>query len=282
MTALRQKMMQDLELAGYADKTRRTYIECIRMFAKFQRRSPAELGAEEVRAWARHLTTKAGIGPQRIRQHFAALRFLYTKTLFKPEAVSFLSWPRDPQRLPTVLSAEQVERLLGALLSPRYRVFFTIVYATGLRLREACRLETRDLDAARGVIHVRHGKGGRERLVMLSPRLLSILRAYWKLVRPTPPWLFAATRGDNHLNAEVARRALKLAAQQAGLNPKKATPHVLRHSFATHLLERGTDLRVIQVLLGHESIKSTTRYASVSTALIAKTKSPIEKLPKTG
>ena len=278
MTRLRDRMMQDLTLGGYADGTKQTYVDCIRMFAKFHGRSPDELGAEDVRRWAEHLTTK-GISAQRIGQHFAALKFLYRKTLYKPEAVSFLTSPRKPKRLPVVLSAEQVERLLQALQTPRYRVFFLTMYATGLRFTEACQLQTRDIDAARGVIHVRHGKGRRERLVMLRPQLLEILRTYWKVVRPTPPWLFAATRGQRHLDKDSARRALKRAAQQAGIDAKNAIPHVLRHSFATHLLERGTDLRVIQVLLGHASIRSTTVYTSVSPALIMNIKSPIEMLP---
>jgi site-specific recombinase XerD len=276
MGQLRDRMMHDLELAGYVPTTRLIYLNAIRDFAAHYWRSPKELAADHVRGWVGHLTTDAGIGPQRIRQHMAALKFLYTKTLWKPENVSFLSWPSDPQRLPVVLSANEVERLLSALEQPKYRVFFTLVYASGLRLSEACRLETRDIDAARGVIHVRLGKGKKERFVMLSPRLLSILREYWSLTRPPAPWLFASSAG-HPLNADMARRALKLAAMKAGVD-KKVTPHVLRHSFATHLLEGGTDLRVIQVLLGHSSIKTTTRYARVSTGLIASTPSPLERL----
>jgi len=280
MGQLRDRMMHDLELAGYVPKTRLIYLNAIRDFAKHFRRSPAEMGADDVRAWVGRLTKEMGIGPQRIRQHLAALKFLYTKTLWKPEAVSFLSWPSDPQKLPTVLAADEVERLLAALERPKYRVFFTTVYATGLRVREACQLETRDIDAARSVIHVRHGKGQKARFVMLSPRLLVILRAYWSLERPPAPWLFASSTSGRCLNADMARKALKLAAAKAGVE-KKVTPHVLRHSFATHLLEGGTDLRVIQVLLGHGSIKTTTRYARVSTELIGKTESPLERL-KTG
>lgn len=276
MGQLRDRMMHDLELAGYMPGTRLRYLNAIRDFAAHFRRSPGQMGADDVRAWVGWLTKEAGIGPQRIRQHLAALKFLYTKTLWKPEAVSFLSWPKDPQRLPTVLAGGEVERLLTALQRPKYRVFFTTVYATGLRVSEACRLETRDIDAARGVIHVRQGKGQKERFVMLSPRLLSILRTYWSVERPPAPWLFASSAG-RCLNADMARKALKLAAQMAGID-KKVTPHVLRHSFATHLLDGGTDLRVIQVLLGHSSIKSTTRYARVSTELIAKTKSPLDRL----
>jgi site-specific recombinase XerD len=277
MGQLRDKMMQDLELGGYMSKTRRIYINAIRDFAMYFGRSPIELGADEARAWLRRLAKEDKLSPQRIRQHMAALKFLYTKTLFKPEAVSFLVWPSDPQKLPIVLAANEVERLLTALERPKYRVFFTTVYATGLRLGEACRLETRDIDAARGVIHVREAKGQKERFVMLSARLLAILRAYWSLERPPAPWLFASSTSGHCLNPEMARKALKLAASKAGVD-KKVTPHVLRHSFATHLLEGGTDLRVIQMLLGHSSIKTTTRYARVSTELIAKTSSPLERL----
>jgi site-specific recombinase XerD len=207
------------------------------------------------------------------------LRFLYTKTLGRPEVTSFLSWPKDVDKLPMVLTEAQVHRLLGAFETSRMRVFFTTVYAAGLRISEACRLETRDIDAERGVIHVR-GKGGKERLVMLSPRLLVILRAYWKQEHPKAPWLFAGNTG-NHIAPDVARKAFKQAAAQAKLG-KKVTPHTLRHSFATHLLEAGTELRVIQVLLGHDSIRSTTRYARVSAGMVRRTKSPLDRLKKTG
>jgi integrase/recombinase XerD len=280
MTKLRSQMMQDLELAGYAPATRKHYIRSIAQFARFQGMSPAELGQTEVREWVDDLLRhRPKLSAQRLRQHFAALRFLYTKTLGRPEVTSFLSWPKDVSRLPVVLSEDQVYRLLEAFETPRMRVFFTTVYAAGLRIGEACRLETRDIDAERGVIHVR-GKGGKERLVMLSPRLLVILRAYWKQERPKAPWLFAGKTG-NHIAPDIARQAFKKAAAQSNIG-KKATPHALRHSFATHLLEAGTDLRVIQVLLGHDSIRSTTRYASVSAGMIRKTKSPLERLKKTG
>ena len=279
MTALRTKMMQDLELAGYAPRTRQLYIDAIRDFARFFRHSPEEMGHTEVRAWAGYLKDRRGLTPSRLRQHFAALKFLYTKTLYRPDAVCFLSFRSGPEKLPTVLSADEVDKLLGALSTPKYRVFSTTLYAAGLRISEACKLETRDIDAAQGVIRVR-GKGGKERLVMLSPRLLTILRAYWKLERPPTPWLFASKAGK-HLCPDVARRALSRAAVRARLG-KHVTPHVLRHSFATHLLEHGEDLRVIQVLLGHASINSTTRYTRVSAALLAKTRSPLERLTKAG
>jgi integrase/recombinase XerD len=278
MTTLREKMMQDLKLAGYAQKTQRTYLDAIGDLAKFCW-APAELGQEQVRAWVERLTASK-VGPQRLRQHFAALKFLYGKTLGRPELVSFLSWPKDPDRLPMVLSAEQVGRLLEALESPKYRVFFTTVYATGMRIGEVCRLKTADIDGARRVIHVRASKGGKERLAMLSPRLLAILRAYWKQERPAAPYLFTSQTGKP-LDADFARRVLKKASAKAKLG-KKVTPHTLRHSFATNLLESGTELRVIQVLLGHANIQTTMRYTRVSAGMVAKTKSPLERLPKTG
>lgn len=280
MTKLRSQMMQDLELAGYAVATRKHYVRSIAQFARFQGMSPAELGQTEVREWVDDLRRqRPKLSAQRLRQHFAALRFLYTKTLGRPEVTSFLSWPKDVEKLPVVLTESQVHRLLAAFETARMRVLFTTVYAAGLRISEACRLETRDIDAERGVIHVR-GKGGKERLVMLSPRLLVILRAYWKQERPRAPWLFAGKTG-NHIAPDVARQAFKKAAAQAKFS-RKVTPHALRHSFATHLLEAGTDLRIIQVLLGHDSIKSTTRYVRVSAGTIRKTKSPLERLKKTG
>jgi site-specific recombinase XerD len=269
------QMNSDLELAGYAERTRTAYLNAAKDLAAFHGRSPTAMGRSELRAWVRHLAAR-GLSAQRRRQHHAALRFLCARTLGRPELTAFLSWPRDIERLSPVLAPSEVERLLGALREPKYRVFFTLVYATGLRLQEACLLETRDIDAARGIIRVRHGKGGRERVVMLSPRLLAILRSYWSFVRPPAPWLFACSRGKP-VNAEVARSALKRAALEVGL-VVPVTPRVLRHSFATHLLESGTDLRVIQALLGHRSIRTTARYARVSTALIARTRSPIDTL----
>jgi integrase/recombinase XerD len=276
MSLVRDRLIQDLALAGYARSTQRVYAWAVHDFVRFVRRSPLELDQEDVRRWVRALT-QSRISPQRLRHHFAALRFLFTKTMHRPEVVSFLSWPAAPERLPVVLGLSEIERLLAELPDAIYRAFFTTIYATGLRMSEACRLETHDIDAARGVVHVRHGKGGRERLVMLRPRLLAILREHWRAERPPSPWLFASQWGGP-LNPNTARKALARAATSAGLT-KRVTPHVLRHSFATHLLEQGTDLRVIQVLLGHSSITTTTRYLRVSAAVIAATSSPHDLLP---
>ena len=277
---LRDRMLQDLELAGYAPGTIQIYLDCIRAFAKFHKRPPAELDQDAVREWLHHLRQRK-IGVQRLRQHLAALKFLYGKTMGRPNEVAFIKWPKIPQRLPTVLSEGQVRSLLLALRMPLYRVLFTTVYATGLRIGEVCSLQIGDIETRRGVIHVRQGKGRKERLVMLSPRLLAILRAYWRSERPVAPYLFVSPYTGKPVRTEAARKAFKRAAAEVGLKGR-ITPHCLRHSFATHLLESGTQLRVIQILLGHSSIRSTTRYAQVSTKLISRTRSPLDLLPPTG
>lgn len=279
MSTAQAHMLQDLNLGGYSPRTAETYVEAIKALEKFFDRSAEELNAQQLRAWMEHLQAR-GLGPSRLAQHIGAIKFLYGKTLGKPELVTFLSWPKRPRRLPAVLSEEEIAKLLAAVSSPSYRVLFTTMYAAGLRISEACALKTHDIDAARGLIHVRHGKGDKERLVMLSPVLLTLLRQHWRQHRPTPPYLFTNAKGKP-LCPKRAWEVLCHAAEDAGID-KKVRPHMLRHSFATHLLERGTELRVIQMLLGHASIDSTTCYTQVSAGLIANTKSPLDKLRPAG
>ncbi len=278
MTKLRKRMMNDLELAGYVSDTKRRYVKTIENFARFHGRSPEKLGQEEVRQWVEELRAPGTLSSQRLVQHFAALRFLYAKTLGRPDVVSFLSSPKVPKRLPVVLSPEEVARVLNAIELLKYRVFCTALYATGLRITEACRLETSDVDAARGVIHVRHGKGHKDRLVGLVPSLLTLLRDYWKKERPPTPWLFASQTG-RHLRAESVRKALHEAAKRAAVD-KRVTPHTLRHCYATHMLEQGNELRVVQAMLGHAGADSTARYARVSAGMLSKTESPLDRLPQ--
>lgn len=279
MGTTQDKMMQDLQLASYAKGTQEAYLGAAREFVRFHWRSPEEMGQSEVRQFVGYLFNVREISVGRIKQYLAALRFLYAKTLGRPDAVSFICWPKQPQRLPVVLAICEVFALLRALRVAKYRVLAATMYATGMRVSEVCRMKTSDIDATRGVIRVL-GKGNKERLVMMSPRLLLILRTYWKLVRPAHPYLFTNDDG-RPMSPTSVTEALKKAAVEAGI-AKHVTSHVLRHSFATHLLEHGTDLRTIQVLLGHASIRSTTIYTHVSAATIAKTKSPLDQLLPTG
>jgi integrase/recombinase XerD len=278
MEQIGKRYQHDMELAGLAQRTQRHYLDAIRDYGKHFGRSPAELGHEDLRVWSRHLLD-SGVGDGRLRQHFAALKFLYKKTLAQPDAVAFLSFRGKTGPLLDILSAEEVERTLAAVRRPRFRMLFTTMYATGLRLKEARHLETSDLNAQRGVIVVKHAKGGKTRLVPLSSTLLGQLREYWKTERPPAPYLFPSSVCAAPLSADVARRALKLAAKDAGIRIK-VSPHTLRHCFATHLLEAGVELRTIQVLLGHTNIQTTTRYSRVATGLIAGATDLLELLPR--
>lgn len=265
----------DLEMAGKAPGTIQQYLSSIRGFEAFLGRELDLATSDELRSWVEHLRRQP-IGASRLRCHYSALTFLYRKTLGQPEKVAFISMPKSETPLPIVLTPAEVQRVLGAFTTVKYRTFFTLIYATGLRIREASLLETRDIDSMNQVIRVRHAKGGRERLVPLGRPLYSILRAYWAHERPVLPRLFTAKSGQPICH-ETARRALLCASAVAGIG-KVVTPHMLRHAFATHLLEQGTDLRKIQVVLGHGSIKSTTIYTQVSAKEIASLKSPLEDL----
>lgn len=275
MTELRTRMIRDLRSARRAEATITKYVGNIAQFARFHGRCPSVLTHDDVRRWADHLE-QLDLSWQTLNGHYAALRFLYCKTLGKPQVVSFLVSRRSIQRLPLVLAPAQVGHLLQQFTELRYRTLFTTMYGAGLRIGEACLLETSDIKAEQGVIHVRHGKGGKERNVMLSPWLLRALRDYWRTERPARPYLFTNRHGRPTDRSQAAK-TFALGVARAGLDPK-VTPHVLRHSFATHLLDQGTDIRVIQVLLGHASVSSTTHYARVSTRLIRDAVSPLDHL----
>jgi site-specific recombinase XerD len=277
MGLIGDQMRQDLALAGYAPSTQRIYWSDARALVVRFRKAPTEIGRVELRQYVEELLA-SGVGPSRIKLHFAALKFLFEKTLGRAELVSFLSWPTQPRTLPRVLSPGEVASLFAALRTPKYRAVAMVMYGAGLRIAEACALEVKDLDAARSVIHVRHGKGNKPRDVLLSPRLLTALRAYWKVERPPQPFLFVGTGTGRALSTESMRKALKRARADAGLRGV-VTAHALRHSFATHLLEAGTDIRVIQQLLGHRDLSTTAGYTRVAHALLVKTESPLDHLP---
>jgi site-specific recombinase XerD len=277
MKAILDHLQQDLARAGYVESTRKQYTKTITTFLTDARRSASDLDRNDVRDFIGKLEAQ-NKSASWMKMQLAAVVFLFSKTLGKPNEVSFISFPRQHSPLPTVLSQDEVARLFEALRHRRYRTIAMVLYGTGLRIREALALKVEDVDAARGVIHVRHGKGDKARDVKLTPALLGWLRRYWVLEHPAKPYLFSTRRTGKPPIPDAVRAALAQAADDAGIT-KKVTPHVLRHSYATHLLEAGVDVRVLQQLLGHANTHTTARYARVSTKLIEKTPSPLELLP---
>ncbi len=266
----------DLRMANRATGTINHYVASIRRFEEFLGQELAEASQESVRRWVDHLRGQA-VGASRLGQHYAALKFLYARTLGQPEKVAWITIPKAKAHLPSILGRPEIQRLLEGFTTAKYRMFFTLIYAIGLRINEASLLETRDIDVMQKVIHVRNGKGGKERMVPMDGKLYGLLRTYYKHEQPPKPWLFASKSG-NPVCPETARRALLCAAAASGIG-KIVGPHMLRHAFATHLLESGEDLRRIQVVLGHGSIKSTQIYTQVAPSQIAAIRSPLEDLP---
>jgi len=270
-------MEADLRLRNLRPSTQANYLRYVQNFVAYYRRSPEEMGWEEVRGFLLHLRDEKHLSPSTQKVCAAALKFLYTVTLNRPEAVKSFCIPKVPQKLPEVLSGSEVEALLGAVQSIKYRALIMTTYGAGLRIGEACRLHVEDVESKRMLLRVREGKGGHERYVMLSERLLAVLREYWRQSRPKGPYLFPGSRSGKPLSPESVRRVLRKAVKQCGFT-KPVTPHTLRHCFATHLLESDTDIRTIQVLLGHRSIATTTRYTQVSSRHISRTTSPLDVL----
>ena len=274
---LRDRMRDDLELRGMSANTITTYVRCARRFAEYHGRSPCEMGAEEIRAFLLHLRRERKLAALTINVHAAALRFLYDVTLDRPEEVVRLPRMRVPMHVPVVLTAVEVAQLLGALTTDKHRAMVMLAYGAGLRVSEICKLRVDDIDGKRLLLHVRHSKRGRERFVMLSPRLLATLRTYWKRSRPRGPYLFPGRDPAKLFTREAVHKAIIQAVRRVGIS-KSVSPHTLRHSFATHLLDAGTDLRTLQVLLGHASLKSTMAYLHVSTARVQSIQSPLDTL----
>ena len=277
MGQLRDRMDADLRLRGRSPVTRYHYLRCVRSFVAHVGRSPAALGEDEVRAFLLHLIHERKAKPATLRMYVAALKFLYATTLRRPEVVARVPWPNVPEHLPDILAPAEIVRLLETVRSMKHRAILMVAYGAGLRISEVCSLQVGDIDSQRMVIHVRDGKGGKDRYVMLSERLLAVLRQYWRLAKPRGPFLFPGKRGAPHVQPTTVQRMLQKVVAACGLS-KRVTPHVLRHCFATHLLEAGTDVRTIQQLLGHSSIRTTARYVQVSTRQIGQTRSPLDKL----
>lgn len=276
MGKLRDQMIEDLQLRNYARRTCKEYVSCARAFVAYHRRPPQEMGELEVRQFLMYLLEKRQAGPATRKMHVAGIKFLYEVVLRRPEVVAAIPWPKVAHNVPEILSGSEVTRLLDAIDSIKHRAIVMTAYGAGLRISEVCGLEVSDIDSQRMTIRVL-GKGGRERYVMLPERVLFLLRRYWVAERPRRPWLFPGQQAGCPISAASVRHHLRVAADKTELQ-KRVTPHVLRHTFATHLLELGTDVRVIQMLLGHRSIKTTTRYTRMTSRILAKTKSPADVL----
>src|SRR6266508_4709839 len=275
-TPLRQRMTEDLRVRNRSARTIKTYISQVAKFAQHFKKSPALLGPEEIRQYQVYLVYERRVSWSHFNQAVCALRFLYHHTLRREWAISHIPFPRQPKKLPVVLSQSEVQRFLEAIRKLKYRAILMTAYAAGLRLSEVTQLQVSDIDSQRLVIRVRQGKGQKDRYVMLSPKLLEVLRLYWRMERPTT-WLFPNQSKQQPAHPSVVQRACHQAGLDAGLT-KRATVRCLRHSFATHLLEAGTNIRLIQTLLGHSHVSTTQIYTNVSAKTVRATESPLELL----
>lgn len=275
MSPLRRRMIEDMTVRNLSPATQRSYIHAVKKFSHYFNRSPDRLGLEDVHAFQVHLVSR-GISWPALNQTVCALRFFYGVTLGSAEIPERIAYARQPRKLPEVLTGDEVVRFLEAVPSLKTRTALTTAYSAGLRASETVGLKVKNIDSARGVIRVEHGKGGKDRYVMLSQQLLSILRVYWRLARPKE-WLFPGRTENKPIDVQVLYSACRSARAAAGID-KRVTVHTLRHSFATHLLESGTDIHIIQVLLGHNNLSSTAHYTKVSNDLIRQTQSPLDRL----
>ena len=280
MTRLRQLMLDELQRRNYSPNTVRTYIHAIEDFARYFGRSPYRLGPEDIRQYQVHLFRERKLSAGTVEGRTAALRFFFVKTLKRPYIHDQIPFPKRQRPLPTVLSQDEVARLIDSAQSLMHRAMLITLYGTGVRRAELCQLKVADVDSKRMVIRVRDGKGGRDRDVLLSDKLLETLREYWRWMKPKT-YLFPGTvknwRADVPITTKVVWTAVNEARKRAGIE-KRITPHTLRHSFATHMLEAGADLRTIQVLLGHAELADTAVYLHLSRRHLQAVASPIEAI----
>jgi len=274
-------MLEELQRRNFSQHTIRYYIHTVEDFARHFNRAPDRLGLRHIREYQAELFQKRKVSPGTVANRLAALRFFYVKTLKKAWSVAETPYPKKSHRLPAILSQEEVARLIDAADTPFHRTVLITLYATGLRCAELTHLKASDVDSKRMVIHIQGGKGRKDRDVMLSPKLLHELRKHWRrLRRKTSDWLFPGNRwhtADRPIDGKTLRNACRGAAKRAGLH-QAIHPHTLRHCFATHLLEAGADLRTIQILLGHQSLKETTVYLHLSKRHLNATPSPLDSL----
>ncbi len=273
-------MLEELQRRNYSQETTRAYLRAVGAFARYFHRSPEKLGPEHIRQYQAHLFNVRKLAPKSVQQRTAALRFLFVKTLKRHYMVEHIPFPKIPLRLPTVLSPEEAARLIDAAPNLLYRTILMTLYSTGARLAELVRLKVSDIDKELMVVHIRQGKGGRDRNVPLSPKLLEALREYWRWMRPLTylfPGVVDGRRVDAPGTGKSVWHACRVAAQRAGIT-KRVHPHTLRHSYATHLLEAGADLRTIQVLLGHADIRQTAIYLHLSRKHLNAVANPLDQV----
>jgi site-specific recombinase XerD len=273
-------MLEEIQRRNYSHRTARTYVRIVRDFAKYFHQPPDKLGPEQIRQYQAHLFQTKKLAPATVSQYVSALRFLFVKTLRRHFLAEYIPFPKSRKRLPTVLSPEEVARLIDAACNLYHRTLLMTLYSTAMRRAELCRLKVQDIDSQRMMIRIHQGKGGRDREVPLSPKLLETLRVYFRWMRPTT-FLFPGTvkglRADVPISVNTVWLACRQAAQRAGIS-KHLSPHSLRHSCASHLLEAGADLRTIQVLLGHSRLEHTLIYLHLSPKHLRATPNPLDAL----
>jgi site-specific recombinase XerD len=271
-------MREDMRIRNLSWNTQRSYINCVAAFARYFGKSPDELGPEEIRRYQLYLLEEKRWQPSSVNVTVSALRFFYLVTLQRDWSIKVLPYPRKPKKLPVVLSRGEVTELFKAVRTLKYRTVLMTMYAAGLRVSEAVTLNIRSVDSERMVIRVEQGKGRKDRYVVLSEKLLVHLRRYWVEYRPAH-WLFEDRRRRTHLPSCTVQTVCRQAHEEAGIK-KVVTPHTLRHCFATHLLEAGTDLRKIQLMMGHSSLSTTAIYLHVATQNLRDVRSPFDLLPE--
>ncbi len=280
MTQLRKKMLEELQRRNYSHRTAKTYVRIVREFAEYFHRSPDKLGPEQIRQYQAHLFQTKKLAPATVSQYVSALRFLFIKTLRRHFLAEHIPFPKSRKRLPIVLSPEEVTRLIDSAHNLFHRTLLMTLYSTAMRRGELCRLKVSDIDSERMMIRIDQGKGGRDRDVPLSPKLLETLRVYWRWMQPAT-FLFPGTvkgmRADVPISPNLVWLACRQAAQAAGIT-KRISPHCLRHSCASHLLEAGADLRTIQVLLGHSRLEHTLVYLHLSHKHLQAITNPLDTL----
>jgi integrase/recombinase XerD len=275
ISPLRRRMIEDMNVRNFVEKTRNDYIRHVKSFTALLGRSPDTATAEDLRRFQLH-QTETGVRAPSINGAVAALRFFFTVTLDRPEMARHLTFVREPRKIPVVLSPEEVARLLEAAPGPKYKAALSAAYGAGLRVSEVVALKVSDVDSKRMLLRIEQGKGQKDRFAMLSPQLLELLRDWYRIARP-PVWLFPGRDPMLPLTTRQFNRTVHAAADMAEIK-KRVTPHTLRHSFATHLLEQNIDVRMIQVLLGHAKLDTTALYTRVATNTIRAVMSPLDRL----